>query len=266
LDPARKPESGLKRVGRSSDYSEEDRSMADIGLPPLYEPVISGFPFYIILLVFAAMFLGFGLLAFYTEVYVKMKPVWGFRSAVANSTPLAIITGMNHTIWMESIEYVAGIFRSLDLPLMWILTSKTAAGQMGGKVNTIFLGDDWNIVHDQDIDYAIVYAARKWNEEHPDKYIKDWETFELHLMNGDLDQMFPEGIKLPPFRIVDTTEIQRYLPKWAAAHHAGYINQEVAKRENKDKEVDKKGFYLMILGGLIIVALCAIGYMILKSA
>jgi hypothetical protein len=149
-------------------------------------------------------------------------------------------------------------------------------GQFGTS-NTVYLSDDWNIVHNLDIDYAIVEIAHKWNETHSKVYLEtedgsieveaihDWETFEQHLMNGDLDRMFPDGIKLPPFRIVDTHEIRRYLPKWTAAHHAGYINQEVAKRENKDKDVDKKGFYLMILGGLIIVALCAIGYMILKS-
>lgn len=238
--------------------------MADIIAIPLYEPIIAGLPFYLWLIIFEGMALVLGLITFWTEVYVPMKPVWGFRAASKSNNPMTIITGMNHKIWFETTEYVAGIYRSLELPLMWILTSKTAAGQMG-RVNTIFVGDDWNIVHDQDIDYAIVYAVRKWNETYPEQFIKDWETFEPHLMNGDLDGLFPEGIKLPPFRIVDTNEIQRYLPKWAAAHHAGYINQEVAKRENKDKDIDKKGFYLLIFGGLMVVALCAIGYMILKG-
>jgi hypothetical protein len=242
--------------------------VADLIAVPLYEPIIMGNPFYVWLLMFGGMAVGLGLIAFYTEIYVKMKPVWGYRAAASGNIPITIVTGMNHKIWMETTEYIAGIFKSLDLPLMWILTSTTAAGQMG-RVNTTFAGDDWNIIHDQDIDYAIVYAARKWNEgknQEAPEYIKDWGTFETHLMNGDLDKMFPDGIKLPPFRIVDTHEIRRYLPKWTASHHAGYINQEVAKRENKDKTDDKKGFYLLILGGLIIVALCAIGYMILKSA
>lgn len=240
--------------------------MADIITVPLYEPIIAGSPFYMVLLVIMGGILALGAIALWTEIYVPLRSVWGLRSAIKNHVPLAIITGMNHNIWMESVEYVAGFFKSLELPLLWIITSKTAAGQIGGKANAIFVSDDWNIVHDQDIDYAIAYAAKKWNKENPDKFIKDWETFESHLINGDLDLMFPEGIKLPPFRIVDPNEIQRYLPKWAAAHHAGYINQEVAKRENKDKDVDKKGFYLLIGGGIAVVALCAIGYMILKAA
>jgi hypothetical protein len=241
--------------------------VADLISIPLYEPIIGGNPFYIWLILFGGMALVLGAIAFWTEVYVPMKPVWGYRAANKNNIPVSIVTGMNHKIWFETTEYIAGIFKSLELPLMWILTSTTAAGQMG-KVNTTFVGDDWNIIHDQDIDYAIVYAAREWNkdknQESPE-YIKDWGTFEQHLMNGDLDRLFPEGITLPPFRIVDTHEIRRYLPKWTAAHHAGYINQEVAKRENKDKDIDKRGFYMMIAGGLIVVALCAVGYMILKG-
>jgi hypothetical protein len=224
-----------------------------------------GNPFYIWIIIFGAGIFALLLVAFWTEVYTVMKPVWGFRSAAKNHTPMAIITGMNHNIWMESTEYVAGIFKSLELPLMWILTSKTAAGQMGGKVNTIFLGDDWNIVHDQDIDYAIAYAAQEWNKEHPDQFIKDWGTFEQHLMNGDLDRMFPEGIRLPPFRVVDTTEIQRYLPKWAASHHAGYINQEVAKRENKNPEQNQKAMYFLMGAGIFFLACAAISYLILKA-
>jgi hypothetical protein len=239
--------------------------MADLGLPVLYEPIIAGQPFYLILIGFMGLIIVFGAILVYTEIYVRMKPVWPYKSADRDNTPITIITGMNHKIWMDTTEYVAGIFKSLELPLMWILTSTTAAGQMG-KVNTIFCGDDWNIVHDQDIDYAIVYAARNWNEKYPEQLIKDWETFELHLMNGDLDQMFPEGIKLPPFRVVDTHEIKRYLPKWAASHHAGYINQEVAKRENKDKDADKKGLYMAIGAGAIFIIVCALGYMLITSA
>lgn len=242
--------------------------MADIVTIPLYDPVIAGNPFYIVLIMFMGAFIIMMGVAFYTEVYVRLKPVWKFRTADRENTPISIITGMNHKIWMETTEYVAGIFRSLELPLMWILTSTTAAGQMG-KVNTTFVGDDWNIVHDQEIDYAIVYAVRKWNEgknTEDVEFITDWETFELHLMNSDLDRMFPEGIKIPPLRIVNTHEIKRYLPKWAASHHAGYINQEVVKRETKDKEDSKKQLYFLAGGGLLMLALCALGYVLITSA
>jgi hypothetical protein len=247
--------------------------LADIIALPLYEPIVAGLPFYIVLLMFMGAALVLGFLIFWTEVFVPLKPVWGFRSASKNNVPMTIVTGMNHKIWFEATEYIAGIFKSLNLPLMWILTSTTAAGQMG-KVNTTFVGDDWNIVHDQDIDYAIVYAIDKWNEKHPaptdpnieTEFIYDWASFEKHLMNGELDKLFPEGIKLPPFRVVDTHEIRRYLPKWTAAHHAGYINQEVAKRETKDKDEGKRLLMFSIGAGVLVIALCAIGYMIITTA
>jgi hypothetical protein len=242
--------------------------VADIIALPLYEPIVAGLPFYIVLLMFMGMFIVLILIAFWTEVYVPLKPVWGFRSASKNNVPMTIVTGMNHKIWFEATEYIAGIFKSLELPLMWILTSTTAAGQMG-KVNTTFVGDDWNIVHDQDIDYAIVYAVNKWNETHAEGTegnIFDFDSFNAHLMSGDLDASFPEGIKLPPFRVVDTHEIRRYLPKWTAAHHAGYINQEVAKRETKDKDEGKKLMMFAIGAGVAVIALCAIGYMIITTA
>jgi hypothetical protein len=247
--------------------------VADIIALPLYEPIVAGMPFYMVLLMFMGMGIVLAAIAIWTEIYVPMKPVWGFRKSSKNNIPLSIVTGINHKIWFEPTEYIAGLFKSLGLPLMWILTTTTAAGQMG-KVNITKVSDDWNIVHDEDIDYAIVYAVNEWNKEHPaptdqekeNEFIYDWESFEKHLMNGDLDEKFPDGIKLPPFRVVNTHEIRRYLPQWKASHFAGYINQEVAKRETKDKDEGKKLLMFSIGAGVTVIALCAIGYMIITTA
>ena len=118
---------------------------------PLYEPVLLGNPFYLWLILGMGGILLLAGLAFKTEVYDMMQPVWGFRASAASGRPQMIIQGMNGKMWMESVDHVANIFRSLSLPLMWIITVPIA-GQMG-KVNTAIVSDDWNIVHNQDIDY-----------------------------------------------------------------------------------------------------------------
>jgi|WetSurMetagenome_2_1015567.scaffolds.fasta_scaffold01641_10 hypothetical protein len=234
---------------------------------PLYNPVIMGLPFYLILLFFMGGALGFGALAFWQYVYEPMKPVWGFRTAALTNKPQSIVHGMNGQIWLEATEYVAGLFRSLNLPLMWIITAPVS-GQMG-KVSTLEMSDDWNIVHNIDIDYAIVEIIHLWNTDimakNPEKtqddlvqegqLIYDWNTFKVKLMDGTLDAFVPRGVKLPPFRIVDLHEVRRYLPKWTAAHFAGYINQEVAKRmKKKDDEGKELMKYAIIAAAAILIA------------
>ena len=233
---------------------------------PLYEPIILGFPFYMILIGMLGLILIFGMMLFKLEVYDRLDPVWGHRAASFKNIPEAIVHGASGKLSLLPVEEVAGIFSAMGLPLKWIQTARTQ-GQLG-KVNVIEVSDDWNIVTDVNIDYAIVEAVHTWNEVNPEgtpEHIYNYETFEKHMMNGDLDEMFPKGIKLPPFRIVDLHEIRRYLPKWTASHHAGYITEEINKRKSED---DTKGLgllkYAIIAGGIIVI--CAVfAYVILTA-
>lgn len=237
---------------------------------PLYEPVLMGNPFYLFLILGMGGLLILGIVAFKTEVYDIMQPVWGFRQAAASGKPQMIVVGMNGKMWLESVDHVANIFRSMSLPLMWIITVPIA-GQMG-KVNTAIVSDDWNIVHNQDIDYAIVEIAHAWNvredtkPEEQRQYVFNWDTFNAHLMNGDFNAIMPKGVTLPPFRVVDLHELKNYLPVWDAAHHAGYINQEV---NNRRKDDDKGGAdfikFAIVAGGILLI--CAVfAYLIIQQA
>jgi len=237
---------------------------------PLYEPMVLGNPFYMILIMFLGAIIVLGAIAFKTEVYDIMRPVWGFRDSAASGKPQMIVQGMNGKMWLETVDHVANIFRSLTLPLMWIITIPVA-GQMG-KVNTSIVSDDWNIIHNLDVDYAIAEIVHNWNAneelrpEEERQYIHDWDTFSFHLMSGNLAQMYPKGVTLPPFCVVDLHEIKAYLPKWDAAHHAGYINQEVA---NRRKDEDKKGTELIkyaVVAGAVVVLCCVFGYILLSNA
>lgn len=243
---------------------------------PYYDPVIMGNPFYMIAIYALLFFLAVGGLLFYTEVYTRMKEVWGYRDAAASGKPMAIVRGMSGKIWMETVDYVANVFKSINLPLAWIITAPVN-GQIG-KVNTIDVSDDWNIVHNVDIGFAIQYSAEKWNElilkNNPDKdpekmdLIVDWDTYNYHLLNGDMKELFPHGIVLPPFRIIDFREIGRYLPKWKASHFSGYLNQEVEKRMQKKKEDEesaKKMAMWLAAGGLAFLICCTLGYLLLSS-
>jgi hypothetical protein len=245
---------------------------------PLYNPVIAGLPFYIILLFIMGMALMLGGVVVWQYIYEPMKPVWGFRAAALANKPQSIVHGMNGQIWLEATEYVAGLFRSLNLPLMWIITAPVS-GQMG-KVSTLEMSDDWNIVHNIDIDYAIVEIVHRYNEHVKEEHkgesyeelvatgliIHDFNTFNKVLMDGTLDAFIPHGITLPPFRVVDLHEVRRYLPKWTAAHFAGYINQEVAKRMKKDENAGKDLMkWAIIAAGVILVAGILV-YLILQMA
>jgi len=243
--------------------------MATIVDLPLYEPLVLGLPFYIIIIGGLFVLLMIGLILFKTEVYDQMQPVWGFRHAAASGKPQMIVQGMNGKMWLESVDHVANIFRSLTLPLMWIITVPVS-GQMG-KVNTSIVSDDWNIVHNIDIDYAIVEIAHAWNVREDDKpelereYIHNWDTFSKHLMNGDFKSMMPEGVILPPFRVVDLHELKNYLPKWDAAHHAGYINQEV---NNRRKDETKEGVEIVkyaVIAGAILLISAIFAYLIIQQ-
>lgn len=234
----------------------------------LYEPVIAGNPFYIWVIMGLVVMLMFGLAIFKLEVFDRMAEVWGYRDACLNKTPLAIIIGMSGKIWMKSVESIAGIFTAMGLPLKWIQTAPTQ-GQLG-VCNTIIVSDDFNIVHNVDIDYAIVHAVHQWNEKNPegtDGFIYDYETFEEHLMNGDLDAMFPEGVVLPPFRRVNLHEIRKYLPVWTASAHSGYIQAELDKNKpDKDEEGSKRIMLYLLAGGVGIVICSIIAYMIVMQA
>jgi len=237
---------------------------------PLYEPVLMGNPFYLFIILGLGGLLILCIVAFKTEVYDIMQPVWGFRNAAASGKPQMIVVGMNGKMWMESVDHVANIFRSISLPLMWIITVPIA-GQMG-KVNTAIVSDDWNIVHNLDIDYAIVEIAHKWNSieetkpEEQRQYVYNWDTFNHHLMIGDFNKMMPNGVTLPPFRVVDFHELKNYLPVWDAAHHAGYINQEV---NNRRKDDEKSGTELMkwaiIAAGVMLIS-AVFTYLIIQQA
>lgn len=244
--------------------------MATIVDLPLYEPILMGFPFYIWLVLGLGGLLVIGIVLFKTEVYDLMQPVWGFRGAAASGKPQMIIQGMNGKIWLESVEHVANIFRSISLPLMWIITVPIA-GQMG-KVNTAIASDDWNIVHNLDIDYAIIAIATAWNtveEAKPEserRYVHDWDTFSKYLVSGDFKTIMPDGVILPPFRVVDLNEIKTYLPKWNAAHHAGYINQEVNNRIKKDDKAGSELIKFGLIAGAILLICSIFAYLIIQQA
>ena len=236
---------------------------------PLYDPVIMGNPLYIWLIIGLFAILMIFLAVFKLEVYDKLIPVWGYRDAATWNIPLAIVRGMSGKIKLLPVKEIAGIFSAMGLPLKWIQTTRTQ-GQLG-IVNTIEVSDDWNIVEDVDLDYAITKAAHDWNElwgkthkEGDDGFIYDFESFDAHLANGDLDELFPSGIRLPPVRFVDLHEIRRYRPKWTASNMAGYIIAELEKRK---PEVDETGkalmTYALIAGGIILI--CAVlAYLILS--
>jgi hypothetical protein len=243
---------------------------------PYYDPVIMGNPCYMVIIYFLIFVIVVGCLLFYTEVYTRMKEVWGYRDAAASGKPMAIVRGMSGKIWMETVDYVANVFKSINLPLAWIITAPVN-GQIG-KVNTIDVSDDWNVVHNVDIGFAIQYSAETYNnkviKDNPEAdrekldLIVDWETYNTHLMKGDLKELFPKGIILPPFRIIDFREIGRYLPKWKASHFSGYLTQEVEKRMQKKKEDEesaKKMAMWLAAGGLAFLICAVLGYMLLTN-
>ncbi len=233
---------------------------------PLYNPVIVGMPLYFWIIVVGIFAFAFTILAGYALIYVPLKPVWGYRASNLFSMPCSIVKGRNGQIWFETTEYVAGIFSAMKLPLKWIITAPVT-GSMG-KSPVTFMSDDWNIVHELDIDWAIVEIARRWNanirKNYPDtpldqlvkenKLIHDWSTFEFHLMNGDLHNFIPNGMQLPPLRTISLNDVIKYLPKWTASHFSGFINSEVEKRlkEKAGPNMQENFKWALLCAGVIL--------------
>jgi Flp pilus assembly pilin Flp len=267
-------------------------SLATIVDIPLYDPVLFGNPLYVWIILILTGAIAIILIAVKTEIIDPLQPVWGFRDAVRNNKPQMLVQGMNGKMWLETVEHVANIFKSMRLPLMWIVTIPVV-GQMG-KVNTSIVSDDWNIIHNIDIDYAIVEIVHRWNAEQKNiissmvkedddgniieytedeklefartRMIYNWDSFNTHLMNGDLTRFVPEGVVLPPLRVVNLNEIKIYLPKWDAAHHAGYINQAVAERSKDDEKQGNTMVKYAIISGAILLICAVFSYLIITTA
>jgi len=157
--------------------------MAPIIDVPFYDPVVLGNPAYIWIMMIEAIIIFAIVMLGYTEIYQRMEPVWGYRDASQSGKTLAIVRGTSGKMWMEPVENVAGIFQAIGAPLKWILTAPVS-GQFG-KVNAIDVSDDWNIVHNVDIDYAILIAIRAHNADIESKY--PLEITEEYLKVDPLD-------------------------------------------------------------------------------
>jgi hypothetical protein len=81
-----------------------------------------------------------------------------------------------------------------------------------------------------------------------------------------LNKFVPEGVVLPPLRVVNLNEIKIYLPKWDAAHHAGYINQAVAERSKEDEKQGNTMVKYAIISGAILLICAVFSYLIITTA
>ncbi|MDD3552207.1 MAG: hypothetical protein PHH39_08580, partial [Methanothrix soehngenii] len=135
-----------------------------------------------------------------------MGPVGAYWKAVRKNEALGILMTKGGKLRFVATEYVAGVMRSLDLKMSWMIRSPDA-WQLG-TVPSKLLIDLWGIGADPRLLVAVKTAIGTWNEEHPDNQIETYKDLYDKVKRKEI----ADPILIPAVAEVPIYEIERYLP------------------------------------------------------
>jgi hypothetical protein len=228
--------------------------------PPLINQMIFGWPGDLLLVYFMGllMFIIFGYFAWRT--WWADKPVIGYHKAYWDGTSLGLKFSRNMKLRMVPLKYAAQIMEpddpdDIEKSESWKQSLSQNIGQLG-SVNTSIICDWHDWVENPVINEAIVTLAEEWNNNNPEDLVYDYLTFSRKLYNGQFKNYFKEGIRIPPYFIVDINRVEQYMPKQRdAASFSGWLRRE-AQMLNKNKaEPSMMPIYLMFGGTILICVL-----------
>ncbi len=153
-----------------------------------------------------------------------MGPVSGYWRASRTNTDLGILCLKSGRMQFHAMDYVAGIFNSVGLPLSWIQRSPDS--HRFGAVNAKVFLDTWGIATDPKLQVAVKTTVTEWNETHDDdEQITEYSDLYDLIRSGQID----DPILMPAVAEVPLYEIERYLPHIGAGDLEGHIAERVAE-------------------------------------
>ena len=153
-----------------------------------------------------------------------MGPVSGYFRASRTGTDLGIVCLKSGRMRFYAMDYVAGIFNAVGLPLSWIQRSPDS--HRFGAVNAKIFLDTWGIATDPKLQAAVKAAILDWNETHTEsEQIADYKDLYDLIKAGKI----ADPILMPAVTEVPLYEIERYLPHIGAGDLEGHIAERVAE-------------------------------------
>jgi hypothetical protein len=206
---------------------------------------------------------------FMWRIWWVCPPVNGYFRADRKGEPLGIKFSKNMKLKMLPLKYAAQIFEPDEENIAetekWKQNLAQSIGQLG-VVNTAIICDWHDWVENPIINQAIMIAAEEWNKQNPTDRIYDYVTFSKKLYDGSINRCHPEGIKVPPYFIVDVVRVEQYMPKQRdAASFGGWLRREAAALNRDQSKPNLMPFYVMTGAGVaIFLASLVFSYIILK--
>ncbi|MFA5408236.1 MAG: hypothetical protein WC343_05635 [Bacilli bacterium] len=183
-----------------------------------------------------------------------MAPVSGYFRAARTNSDLGIVALKSGRMRFYAMNYVAGIFTAVGLPLSWIQRSPDS--HRFGAVNAKIFLDTWGIATDPKLQAAVKVVVLEWNETHEDEQIADYADLYDLIKAGRID----DPILMPAVCEVPLYEVERYLPHIGAGDLEGHIAERVAEETDDLKTGAWPGWMkaLIAIEAVVVVIVCTV--------
>ena len=241
--------------------------MAEILVPTgaAYGPMmILGLPWYIWAIVglFVALMITVGVFIWY---WWSMGPCKAYSQACRNNTDLGILGMKSGRMKFVTLDYLAGVFRELDLKLGWLQRSNES--WRFGAVNAKLVCDMWGIATEPKIKEAVKVAVMQHNAaekvaeetaalagfEYESNYITDYADLYTAVCDGTIT----DPILIPAVYEVPLFEVRHFLAEIGPGDLNGHVDARLAQEKGIDKtamDVMKVWMPIMMVALLIVVA------------
>lgn len=242
--------------------------MAEILVPSgaAYGPMmILGLPWYIwaIVALGVALMLVIGLFIWY---WWTMGPCGPYFRAARKGTDLGLIGMKSGRMKFVNLDYLAGVFRELDLKLSWLQRSKES--WRFGQCNAKLVCDMWGIATEPKIQQAVKTAVLEHNAqekiaedtaalsgfEYDPDYIYDYASLYDAVKEGQIK----DPVLIPAVYEVPVWEIRHFLAEIGPGDLNGHVDARLAQEKGGDKsamDVMKIWMPIMLMALLIVCAI-----------
>lgn len=159
-----------------------------------------------------------------------MGPCSGYWRALRSNGDLGLLGMRSGRLQFEAMDYVAGVFNDIGIPMSWIQRSPDSF-RFGALNSKIFM-DTWGIATDPKIQQGIKVIVNDWNKSHPENdQIADYQDLFDRVKDGKID----DPITIPAVFEVPLYEIERFLQKIGPGDLEGHISERVQEETDEMK-------------------------------